>query len=122
MSNTPIILTAVAADVVITTAALFWLLRRRGLIGSIGADLGRIRAFSESIQQPVASYLRANYGGDPETLPTVLEGLLGEIEAEAREQKLSLTREALKIIVLRIIAAQNEVPGGVAMTALKKVA
>jgi len=122
MSNTPIIITAVAVDIVVTAAVVLWVMRRRGLIGSISADLDKIRKFSESVREPIANYLRANYNGDTETLPSVLEGLLAVLEDEAKKNQLSLSRDALKMILLRVIAAQNEVPAGVAMTALKKVA
>jgi hypothetical protein len=122
MSNAPIIITAVAIDIVVSAAVVVWVMRRRGLVGSIGADLDKIRSFSESVREPIANYLRANYSGDVETLPAALEGLLAVLEAEAKKAHLSLSRDALKMILLRVIAAQNEVPAGIAMTALKKVA
>ena len=122
MSNAPIIITAVAIDIVVSAAVVVWVMRRRGLVGSIGADLDRIRKFTESVHEPIANYLRANYGGDPATLPAVLESLLAVVEGEAKKNSLSLSRDALKMILLRVIASQNEVPAGLAMTALKKVA
>jgi hypothetical protein len=122
MSRTLIIALAVAVDVAVTSAIVVWVLRKRGLLGSIGADLPKIRAFGDSVRNLTGDYLRSNYGGDPESLPGVLDSLLSQLDQKAQEQGLTLRRDSLKKVLLRTIAAQSTVSARDAKAALKKVA
>lgn len=122
MSSNSIILIAVGIDVVLSGVFAFWLLSKRGLLGSLGADLVKIRAFGESVQEMTGEYLRANYSGDPASLPATLDQLLSLLDAKAKAQNLELGRDALKMVLMRAIASQENLPARDAMTALKKVA
>ena len=114
---------AILADIIVTAAVVLWVMKRNGLFGSGAMSLAKLRNFSDTIGPLTRDYLQANYGGNPDTLPDVLADLLAQIEQQAKEQQLELSRDTLKMVMMRTIAAsQHELTARAAMTALKKVA
>jgi hypothetical protein len=63
----------------------------------VNAD--QIRAlmrFAREQHARIGEYMRANYSGVPEQLPSVITALLDELERTAKEQDLPLDRDKLK--------------------------
>jgi hypothetical protein len=67
-------------------------------------------------------YLRANWSGDPTTLPVALGGLLDRFEARAREKQVPVTRAELKPMLGRLVLARRLAAGHDVNEALKQVA
>jgi hypothetical protein len=66
--------------------------------------------------------VRANWSGSLESLPTVLERLMAQLEHEATERQLPADRDMLKIIVSRSLEGHKIARGGDLRKALEKVA
>jgi hypothetical protein len=52
--------------------------------------------FAREQHARIGEYMRANYSGVPEQLPSVITALLDELERTAKAQNLPLDREKLK--------------------------
>lgn len=96
--------------------------RRGGLAGMLGVDLKRIMALSEDMERETEQYLRANWSGDPTTLPLALRSLLDTFEARAREQEIGVTRDELKPMLARLVLAKRLAESRDVQEAMKQVA
>jgi hypothetical protein len=95
-----------ALDVLVTIVVIVVVLKLRGNLfamalggkaGTVNAD--QIRAlmrFAREQHARIGEYMRANYSGVPEQLPSVITALLDELERTAKEQDLPLDRDKLK--------------------------
>jgi hypothetical protein len=117
-----IIVVVVFIDIVITALIVRRWLKKLGGEGLLGVELTKFRAFSDSIRDLTSNYMTANYSGDPESLAPVLTELMSQLDAKAKEQGITLNREALKMVLMRSIMAQKNVPMRDMQNALKKVA
>lgn len=121
--NTLWIAAFVLADVLLTAAVLLFVIRRRGgVAGALGFDPKQALEVSRQLESDATEYLRANWSGDPSTLPQALTGLLDRVESKLAEEQLPLDRERLKPIVLQIVTAKHLADGREAREAMKKVA
>jgi hypothetical protein len=113
----------VAFDIVVTVIVLRAVLARRGgLSGLLGVNLQRIMALSNEMESETERYLRANWSGDPATLPLVLRSLLDTFEARAREQEVPVTRAELKPMLARLVLARSLAENRDVQEAMKQVA
>src|SRR6516225_843513 len=101
MTPSQLLTFAILADIIVTAAVVLWVMKRNGLFGSGSLSLAKLRSFSDAIGPLTRDYLQANYGGNPDTLPDVLVELLAQIEQKAKEQQLELSRDTLKMVMMR---------------------
>jgi hypothetical protein len=95
-----------ALDVLVTIVVIVVVLKLRGNLfamalgakpGTVNADQIRaLMTFAREQHARIGEYMRANYSGVPEQLPSVITALLDELERTAKEQNLPLDREKLK--------------------------
>ncbi len=121
-NHTAFILIAVVIDIAITASVLNYLIQKRGLLSALTVNLEKFRAFNQTAADLVGNQLRSSYSGDPETLPALLSDLLTQLENKAKEEGLPLQREALKLVLLRAVRAQDGISARDAQSAMRKVA
>jgi hypothetical protein len=95
-----------ALDVLVTIVVFVVVLRLRGKLFAmaLGAKAGTVNGeqmralmtFAREQHARIGEYMRANYSGVPEQLPSVITALLDELERTAKAQNLPLDREKLK--------------------------
>ena len=95
-----------AVDVFVSLVVVVAVLKLRGSLFAlaVGAKSGTVNAeqlralmtFAREQHARIGEYMRANYSGVPEQLPSVITALLDELEKTAKEQNLPLDRAALK--------------------------
>jgi len=95
-----------AVDLFITIIVIAVVLKLRGsgfafgFVGKTGTvNMEQLRAlttFAREQHARIGEYMRANYSGMPEQLPSVITALLDELERTAKEQNLPLDRAMLK--------------------------
>ena len=93
-------------DVFVTVIVLVAVLKLRGRFFAMAiaartgtanpAQLQAMLTFAREQTPRIAEYLRANYSGVPEQLPSVLTALLDELERAAKEQNVPLDRAGIK--------------------------
>jgi len=96
----------IAFDLIVTLVVVMAVLKLRGHLFAmvLGAkagtvDPGQMRAlmtFAREQHERIGEYMRANWSGMAEQLPSVINALLDELEKTAKEQNLPLDRAALK--------------------------
>jgi hypothetical protein len=96
-------------DVIVTTAVILFVLKRRARMqgaalatGSPIATLAQFRefaAFARDQHERIGEYLRANWSGIPDQLPAVLGALLDKLQSEAAAKNLTVDRDMLKTMV-----------------------
>ena len=96
----------IAFDLIVTIVVIAVVLKLRGnlFVMAMGAKAGTVNpeqmrallAFAREQHTHIGEYVRANYSGMPEQLPSVITALLDELERSAKEQNLPLDRAALK--------------------------
>jgi hypothetical protein len=110
-------------DIVVTALVLRVVLARRGgVLQALGVNLQRIMALSHEMESETENYLRANWSGDPTTLPLALRSLLDTFESRAREQQVPVTRDELKPMLARLVLAQRLAESRDVQEAMKQVA
>lgn len=117
-----IIVLAVVLDLAITFSILALVFRKRGLFQLFSAGLDKVRALSAEAQELVGNYVRANYSGNPDDLPALIEQLLVQLDQKARERGITLERPMLKVILAQTLRAVDGVPMNDVQAALRKVA
>ena len=90
----PALAAFIVFDLVITALVLRNVAARGLRLG--GVDFARLRPLSDAMHERVGSYLRANYSGQAEQLPRVLDALLPELRAIAREQGMEVDDDTLE--------------------------
>jgi len=98
-----------ALDVLVTIVVFVVVLKLRGKLFAmaLGAKAGTVSGeqmralmtFAREQHARIGEYMRANYSGVPEQLPSVITALLDELERTAKAQNLPLDRAALKPMV-----------------------
>ena len=92
-------------DLIVTIVVLLTVLKLRGKVfamamaktGTVNpAELQAMLTFAREQTPRIAEYLRTNYSGVPEQLPSVLNSLLDELERTAKEQNVPLDRAGIK--------------------------
>lgn len=110
-------------DLIVTVIVLRAVLEKRGGLSAIlGTDLRNIMEVSNEMEHETEEYLRANWSGDPATLPVVMHSLLDRFEARVRERQLPVTRAELKPMLGRLVLARRLAKGHDVQEALKQVA
>ena len=117
-----IIVVAVLIDLVIMLLVVRFVLIKKGVLQMIGAGLEKLKPLAAESRDLCSNYLRANYSGNPDDLPAVLEQLLTQLDQRARANGLALDRPALKLVLAQSVRAEDGVPVSVLHAALRKVA
>jgi len=113
----------VVFDILVTVIVLRALLARRGgLSALLGVNLQHIMQVSNEMERETEEYLRANWSGDPTTLPVALTSLLNRFESRVRDKQLPVTRDELKPMLGRIVLARKLAKSSEVHDALKQVA
>lgn len=113
----------VVFDIIVTVLVLRAVFARRGgLSALLGADLRKIMSVSNEMEHETEEYLRANWSGDPTTLPLALNALLDRFETRTREKQLPVTREELKPMLGRLVLSRRLAKSHDVQEALKQVA
>lgn len=116
-----IVTVAIFVDIAIMSAALI-LLKKKGLLQNLGAGIAKSRALAVEARDLCGNYLRANYSGNPDDLPPLLDQLLAQLDEKAKENGATLTRPMLKLVLETSLQNQDGVPLRDVQAALRKVA
>jgi hypothetical protein len=116
------ILVAVLIDAAITIVVLRAVLKKMGFLQLFRAGLEKSRALASETRDLVGNYVRANYSGNPEDLPALLQQLMVQIDQKACERGLKLERPMLKLLLAQALRAEDGVPMNDVQNALRKVA
>ncbi|MGH7741454.1 MAG: hypothetical protein ACRENS_05465 [Candidatus Eiseniibacteriota bacterium] len=117
-----IIMVAVIIDLIITCSVLTLVLKRRGLIQMFTTNLEKSRAFAAEARGLAGNFIRANYSGNPDDLPALLEQLMVQLEQKASERGMKLQRPMLKLILAQALRAEDGVAMSDLNNAMRKVA
>jgi Tfp pilus assembly protein PilO len=117
-----IVVFAVLVDLVIMLLVVRFVLVKKGVLQLFSAGLEKLRPLASESRELCSNYLRANYSGNPDDLPRVLEQLLAQLDEKARANGLTLERPVLKLVLAQSVRPEDGVPAGVLQAALRKVA
>jgi hypothetical protein len=117
-----IILSAVMIDLVVTFVIVMAVMKKRGLLQIFTAGLEKSRAFAADARELAGNFVRANYSGNPDDLPALVEQLLAQLDQKANERGLKLERPMLKLVLAQAVRAEDGVPASDLNAALRKVA
>ena len=126
----PWILVVIAVDIIVTALVLRRILARRAANRTAPTapaapglfDIRKLRAFTDEIHPRIGEYVRANWSGQPESLPGVLSAVLDDVSATANRMGLALDRDVLKRVVESSLAKHGAAKSDVVREALKQVA
>jgi Tfp pilus assembly protein PilO len=113
---------AVLVDLVIMLLVIRFVLIKKGVLQLFSAGLEKLRPLATESRELCSNYLRANYSGNPDDLPRVLEQLLAQLDEKARANGLTLERPVLKLVLAQSVRPEDGVPASVLQAALRKVA
>ena len=99
-----LIVAFIVVDAVVVAVVLRRAMRTRGP-GSV--DLGTVMRFAKEAHQEAHDYFRLNYGGDPASLPRVMQGLLDRLDERAHADNLPFDRVLLKQIAIQSATMQH---------------
>lgn len=116
-----IITAALLLDAVIMYIVVMQL-KKKGLLQNLGAGLVTARTLTADARDLCGNFLRANYSGNPDDLPPLLDQLLTQLDEKATANGASLTRPVLKLVLESALQNQDGVPLRDVHEALRKVA
>jgi len=93
-----LIIAFIVVDAIVVAVVMRRAMQSRGP-GSV--DLGTVMRFAKEAQQEAHEYFRANYGGNADSLPRVMQGLLDRLDERARDENLPFDRVLLKRIAIQ---------------------
>lgn len=122
----------ILVDLVITGVVVFFVFRARAaravnvaggasLLGEL-KQMGALLEFSKARYERIGEYVRSNWSGIPDQLPTVLTSLVDQLEQEAHAQGHRFSRDLLKTVVAETLRQRRVVPGDQVGVAIEKVA
>ena len=123
--DSPLLLAAVVAFVVLDAIVIFFVLRRVQSMRAgpaSGTDLGALRSFTRELEETTEMHVRTHWSGDPSTLPSVLEALIAHLATRAEEQGFGIERALIKRSVSQVIRARDLVPADDLRAAMRDVA
>src|SRR5688572_2254238 len=126
------VLWLILADVIVTIAIVTYVFRRRFTLSAMQvpqdavladlAQIGPLTAFAKERHERIGDYVRANWSGIPDQMPSVLTSLLDQLEREARSQGHTFSRELLKTVVATSLRSHRLVKSDEVGEALEKAA
>lgn len=123
MSTRSLIITfAVLTDLVITGLVIRAVMKRQGLLQLFSIGMDKARALSAEVRDLSGNYIRANYSGNPDDLPPLLEQLLAQIDEKSKASGANFPRPVLKLMLANSLQNQEGVPLRDVQEALRKVA
>ena len=117
-----IITAALVVDAAIMFVVLRAVLAKKGVLQLFSAGLDKAQALAAEARDLCGNYVRANYSGNPDDLPTVLEQLMTELDQRAKEKGMTFDRPVLKLVLAQAIRPEDGVKPGDLQAALRKVA
>ena len=127
-----LLLPFIVIDLIVTAAVVVTVLKLRGSAWAISfrnlariVSLDQVRAlesFSREQHARIGEYMRANWSGVPDQLPSVLTALLNELEQAASAKGLPLDRELLKAMLASSLRSHRIGKGSERDEAFKRVA
>lgn len=115
-------------DLVITTVVIALFVSGRlklnlkieGAVSNV--NFRELMEFTKDRHERIGEYIRANWSGAPEQLPSVLGTLLGELEQDARDRGMTIDRTLLKSILASSVRQHHLTRGRELEQAMKQVA
>lgn len=112
----------VLVDIVVTLAVVRFVLARRGGIAGLVGQLRGLAAVASDLERQTKDWLAANWNGDTDSLPAVVEPLLARLESDMCARGVELGRAELKPFVEQVILRQGGARAGDVREAMKRVA
>src|SRR5215467_7081526 len=85
-------------------------------------DLKGLIQFAKDEHGKIGEYLRANFSGQPDMLPGVLEALMGKLDEDAKNRGLTLDRKTLKVLLAGAVRSHKVVKPAELQTAMEQIA
>ena len=100
-----------------------WAMTLPGSPGTMGLEqFPALAKFAREQHQRIGEYMRANWSGIPEQLPSVISALLNELERDAQEQGLEVQRDLLATVLATSLRSHRIGKGRELDMAMKQVA
>lgn len=85
-------------------------------------DVRGLIDFAKDEHGKIGEYLKANFSGQPEMLPTVLEALMEQLEADAASRGLTFERKTLKVLLAGVVRSHKVCGPHELQEAMEKIA
>ena len=85
-------------------------------------DVKGLIDFAKDEHGKIGEYLRANFSGQPEMLPSVLEALMEQLDADAKNLGLTFDRKTLKVLLAGVVRSHKVCKPHELQDAMEKVA
>lgn len=122
----------IVVDLIVAITVVLVVLKLRGTSIAVSfrtmsniASMDQMRAleaYATEQHRRIGEYMRANWSGIPDQLPSVLTSLLNELESAAKSRNLPLERDLLKTMLAASLRAHRIAKGSERDEALKRVA
>ena len=115
-------------DVIVTLIVLGVVTKRIKLnvnvkVNSSGpVDVKSLVEFAKDEHAKIGEYLRANFSGQPEMLPGVLDALIEQLDADAKSRGLCLDRGTLKVLLAGAVRSHKVCRPQELQDAMEKIA
>ena len=112
-----------ALFIIVALIVVAYVIRRvmaqRAGLGGVG--LAGLARFASDATEETKSYLGAHYGGDPASLPGVLQALVDRLSQRATEQGITLDRGTLKQFAATAVISLKAAKAGDVRAAIETV-
>lgn len=122
----------IIVDLVVALAVVLIVLKLRGTTFAVSLrtvtnvvsmdQMRALQAFATEQHRHIGEYMRANWSGIPDQLPSVLTALLNDLESAAKAKQLPLERDVLKTMLAASLRSHRIGKGSERNEALKRVA
>ena len=85
-------------------------------------DVKGLVEFARDEHGKIGEYLRANFSGQPEMLPGVLEALIQQLDQDAKNRGLTFDRNTLKVLLAGSVRSHHVVKPKELEEAMEKIA
>lgn len=85
-------------------------------------DVRGLIDFAKDEHGKIGEYLRANFSGQPEMLPGVLEALMLQLDADAKNRGLTFDRKTLKVLLAGAVRSHKVCKPQELQEAMEKIA
>lgn len=109
----------VIVDLIVVIFVIRRVMAQRAGLGGVG--LAGLARFASEATEETRSYLSAHYGGDPASLPGVLQGLVDRLAQRATEQGMTLDRDTLKRFAATAVISVGAAKAGDVRAAIESV-
>ena len=85
-------------------------------------DVKGLIDFAKAEHDKIGEYLRANFSGQPEMLPGVLESLMTKLDEDAKNRGLCFDRKTLKVLLAGAVRSHKVCKPAELQDAMEKIA